>query len=372
MTQTPRDHRFDPHRSEQFGNRLEDLFNQMGLALMLGIGRQTGLLAVLARLPSATSQEIAHAAGLNERYVREWLSCLAAAEVVEYAPEDCTFALPTEHAVWLSSGQTGFSPDRATPDAELLAEAFASLMAVQPQVAACFQRGGGVPYSAYTRFHQLMAQERNAFFDKTLLSALLPLIPGWDRALDAGVRVADFGCGSGHVLLLLAQHFPRSRFTGYDISPPDIERAQVAAAELGLENVQFFLADVAGLAEEGVHDYGLALDSIHDLAQPEKGVQAIRRSLKPGGWLLMQEFAASSRLEENLDHPIGTWLYAQSVMYCMTVSLSQGGAGLGCMWGKEQALALLAGAGFGEVQVKRVKADPYGDYFVAKILPSGS
>ena len=68
----------------------------------------------------------------------------------------------------------------------------------------------------------------------------------------------------------------------------------------------------------------------------------------------MQEFAASSRLEENLDHPLAPWLYAQSVMYCMIVSLSQGGVGLGCMWGKEE--------------IKRMGADPYSDYFLARVL----
>ncbi|MBI3959971.1 MAG: transcriptional regulator, partial [Chloroflexi bacterium] len=107
--------------------------------------------------------------------------------------------------------------------------------------------------------------------------------------------------------------------------------------------------------------------SIHDQARPEQALQAVARSLKPGGALMMQEFAASSRLEENLDHPFAPWLYAQSVMYCMTVSLSQGGAGLGCMWGKERALALLAAAGFVDVQVKRTEADLYNDYFLARV-----
>lgn len=366
MKQADRAEEFNTDRAEAFGNRLDDLLNQMGLALMLGIGRQTGLLDTLARLPPSTSDAVAEAAGLDERYVREWLSCLAAAEVLTYAPEGQAFALPAEHAVWLARSPTEFLPDKATPDLELLAEAFASLIDVQPQVAACFRTGGGVPYSAYARFHRVMAQERNAFFDNILLSALVPLLPGWGQALEDGVQVADYGCGSGHVLLLLAQRYPRSDFTGYDISPPDIERARMSAGEKGLTNVRFSLADVAGLAAAAEYDYGLAFDSIHDLAQPEKGLRAIARSLKPGGALLMQEFAAASTLEENLDHPLGPWLYAQSVMYCMTVSLSQGGAGLGCMWGKERALEMLADAGFADVNVKRTEADPYSDYFVAR------
>jgi len=212
-----------------------------------------------------------------------------------------------------------------------------------------------------------MARDRNALFDRILLSSVLPLFPDWGRAMEQGAQVADFGCGSGHVLTLLAQVYPASDFTGYDISPPDIKRAQAEASRMGLVNVRYHLADVSGLAVEGIYDYALAFDSIHDLARPEQALQVIARSLKPGGVLLMQEFAASSRLEENLDHPLGPWLYAQSVMYCVTVSLSQGGAGLGCMWGKERALALLAEAGFAEVAVRRTEADPYSDYFVVSV-----
>lgn len=358
---------FDAQRTEAFHNRMEELLNQMGLVLMLGVGRQTGLLDVLAELPPASSTEIAQAAGLDERYVREWLSSLTCAEVLDYAPETATFVLPAEHAVWLVGDSSGFAPGSGFPGADLLAEMFGILSEVQPLVTDCFRNGGGVPYSAYGRFHELMMRDRNASFDRILLPFVLPLFPGWGKAMEQGVQVADFGCGSGHVLHLLAQAYPRSDFTGYDIFPADIDRAQAAASRLGLVNVRFHRADVARLELAGQYDYALAFDSIHDLAQPEQTLRVIARSLKPGGILVMQEFAASSRLEENLDHPLGSWLYAQSVLYCMTVSLSQGGAGLGCMWGKERALALLAEAGFESVAVRRTEADPYSDYFVAQV-----
>lgn len=369
MSQPKLANNFDPTRAEAFNNRMDELLNQMVLALMLEIGHKTGLLNVLAELPPATGGEIARAAGLDERYVGEWLNCLACADVLEYKPEADAFALPAEHAVWLARNRPGFAPGSGFPGADLLAETFAILSEVQPLVTDCFRRGGGVPYSAYGRFHELMVRDRNAFFDRILLSSVLPLFPGWGKALEKGVQVADFGCGSGHVLHLLAAAYPNSDFTGYDISPPDIDRAQVAASRLGLVNVHFHLADVAGLDVAGVYDFGLAFDAVHDLARPETGLRAIARALKPGGVLLMQEFAASSRLEENLDHPLGPWLYAQSVLYCMTVSLSQGGAGLGCMWGKERALKMLAGAGFDPVLVRRTEADPYSDYFEARLLP---
>lgn len=351
---------FDNRRAELFGQRMEELFNQIGLAFMLEIGQSTGLLESLAGLPPSTSAQIAQAAGLNERYVREWLFCLAAAEVVDYQSEGATFHLPQEHGVWLSS--TGEQPNIALEMGVL-----ESFQRVAPQVAACFRQGGGVPYSRHTHFHQMMGRSRGAFFEAALLAHLLPLLPGAAEALEAGARLADFGCGNGRVLTLLAQRFPHSTFYGYDISPEYIAQARDAASRLRLGNVLFHLADFGQTDVRKAFDFALAFDSIHDLARPAEGLQAIVRALKPDGRLLMQEFAASSRLEENLDHPIGTWLYAQSVMYCMTVSLSQGGAGLGCMWGRERALELLAEVGFAEVLVKRSEADPYSDYFVARV-----
>ena len=59
--------------------------------------------------------------------------------------------------------------------------------------------------------------------------------------------------------------------------------------------------------------------------------------------------AASSRLAENLDHPLGPFLYTVSCMHCMTVSLADGGMGLGTMWGEQTARTMLAEAGFTSV-----------------------
>lgn len=79
----------------------------------------------------------------------------------------------------------------------------------------------------------------------------------------------------------------------------------------------------------------------------------------------MVDIAASSRPEENLDHPLGPFLYTASCMHCMTVSLAQGGAGLGAMWGEQKARELLAEAGFSPVEVKRIEGDLLNSYYVA-------
>ncbi len=52
-------------------------------------------------------------------------------------------------------------------------------------------------------------------------------------------------------------------------------------------------------------------------------------------------------------------------MHCTTVSLALGGAGLGAMWGEQQARAMLVEAGFGTVVVKRIEDDFFNAYYVA-------
>ena len=77
------------------------------------------------------------------------------------------------------------------------------------------------------------------------------------------------------------------------------------------------------------------------------------------------DIAAASDVHENVDLPLAPFLYTVSCMHCMTVSLAQGGAGLGAMWGEQTAHAMLAEAGFTQVEVKRIEDDPFNAYYVA-------
>jgi hypothetical protein len=91
----------------------------------------------------------------------------------------------------------------------------------------------------------------------------------------------------------------------------------------------------------------------------------VAEALKPGGVFLMQDIAASSRLEANRDHPLGTFLYTISCFHCMSVALVNGGAGLGAVWGKELALTMLREAGFGQVRVEQLPHDIINYYYIA-------
>jgi SAM-dependent methyltransferase len=169
------------------------------------------------------------------------------------------------------------------------------------------------------------------------------------------------------VINLMAQAFPNSRFVGYDFQPGGIAAARASAEALGLGNVRFEVRDATALDEPGTHDFIITFDVIHDLAQPLRVLGAIREALRPGGTYLMVDIAASSNLEENLDHPIAPALYTVSLFHCMTVSLAQGGPGLGTMWGEQAARRLLAEAGFDRVEVQRVPGDFMNNYYLARM-----
>jgi hypothetical protein len=109
-----------------------------------------------------------------------------------------------------------------------------------------------------------------------------------------------------------------------------------------------------------------AFDAIHDQAQPRRVLRAISEALAADGVFLMQDIRASSHVHENLDHPIGAYLYTVSCLHCMTVSLAAGGEGLGAAWGEEKALELLAEAGFSSVEVRQLPHDIINNYYIAK------
>ena len=350
---------FDHARAEAFGERMVGVLNDACLALMTSIGHQTGLFDTMAGLPPATSEAIAAAAGLRERYVREWLGAMATGRIVDYDAATRTFTLPAEHAAFLTRAA---GPENLAIPMQYVA----MLGSVEGAVAQCFRTGGGVAYAAYTEFHRLMAEDSAAVHDRVLVDSILPLVPELPERLRTGIDVADVGCGSGHAVNLLAQAFPASRFTGYDFSDEAIAAARREADDLGLANAGFELRDVTELGVHGGYDLVTAFDAVHDQAQPARVLASVHEALRPGGVFLMVDIRASSRLEDNLDHPVGPFLYTVSTMHCMTVSLALGGVGLGTVWGRQLAVEMLGAARFDSVEVAQIDEDVFNDYYIAR------
>jgi 2-polyprenyl-3-methyl-5-hydroxy-6-metoxy-1,4-benzoquinol methylase len=343
------------HR-EEFASRALQIFNDGMLALLISLGHQLRLFDTMAGLEPATCEQIAQSAELDGRYVREWLGGMTVGGIIEYQSDAKTYELPREHAACLTRAA-------GADNIASLAQYTALFGELEQQVLECFRHGGGVPYSAMPRFQTLQAEESAQLHDAFLIDVTLPQIGNLVDRLRSGIAVLDVGCGHGHAANLIANAYPASRVTGIDISEQGIAAARTAAAGLRLDNVTFEVRD-GGSVEPGSYDLVTAFDVVHDLPQPAETLAAIRVALNPGGVFLMVDIAASSHLHENLEHPLAPALYTSSIFHCMTVSLAQGGAGLGAMWGEQQALHLLAGAGFAEPQIKRVEGDFLNAYYI--------
>ena len=345
-----------------FVDRLTDLSNSASLALMVSVGHRTGLFDTMPKLPPATSAEIADNAGLDERYVREWLGSMATGRIVDLDPHTMTFALPADGSACLT--RAAGPPTRA-----VALQLIAMFGSVEDRVVECFQHGGGVPYSAFPRFQAICAEISWAALDASLIQDVLPIVPGLIERLRNGIEVADVGCGCGHTLNIMAEAFPASRFLGWDVSAAGLSAARAEAERMQLPNVRFEERDVAVLEDKDRFDFIATFDAVHDQARPDVVLQAIARALRADGAYLCVEIGASSTLADNLEIPWAPGMYTASCMHCMTVSLAAGGMGLGAMWGEELARGMLADAGFGLVEVKRLPQDPINNYFSASKIP---
>lgn len=308
---------------------------------LLAIADRTGLSAYMGRHPSGTAAEIAHGAQLDERYVREILSGLAAAGVVDYEASTLTFTLPPEHAIYISNEESPLFKGGWL-------DWVPAMLGQIDGVAHATVHGGGVPADAFGREMIRGTDRGNGPAQRAfLVDEWLAAVPGLGGRLERGIRVADVGCGSGNAAMLIAEAYPNSDVVGYDISDEAIEIALRRAGQL--PNVDFQVLGVEHLPLDPGFDMIITLDVIHDLADPLTGLMRIREALRPEGIYFVEEPNASSRLERNLDD-VGAFQYGGSVLFCMTQSLAEGGAGLGTAWGREDMEALMTEAGFGSMQ----------------------
>jgi 2-polyprenyl-3-methyl-5-hydroxy-6-metoxy-1,4-benzoquinol methylase len=249
----------------------------------------------------------------------------------------------------------------------VFAQYIGGLGGVEDHVVKCFYEGGGVPYEKFPRFHEVMEEDSGQSVMSSLETHILPLVPGLTERLEAGIRVLDAGCGRGRIIHRLATLYPNSRFTGMDLSEDAVGVARQRAR--GLDNLEYIARDLSDFdvtAPERAFDLITTFDAIHDQGKPLNVLKGIHRALADDGVYLMQDISGTSHVHKDADHPLGTLLYTVSTMHCMTVSLAQGGEGLGAMWGEEKTREYLQRAGFRSIETNKLAHDVQNNWYVVR------
>lgn len=351
---------FDRSRAAALARQVGSNFGAaLGVALAF-IGDRLGLFKLLSAGEPMTSAQIAQRAGLNERYVREWAATMAAAGYIDYRPADATFRMTAEQAMVLAREDNTF----------FTAGAFQYAVACYRQIGKlteAFRNGGGVPFADFgPDIVEAIERLFHCGYEAWVADQWIPARPDLKAKLDAGAEVAEVGCGAGQCIVPVARAFPNSRFIGFDVDAGSIKRARTKAehARLGVDRLAFEQVAAERIPYVDRFDLVMAFNCIHDMANPRGALAGIRRALRPDGMLMWSEAEASDRLEENLT-PAGCAMYAASTMHCMTVSLAQGGEGLGAVIGKSLARELANEAGFSSFELLPVK-NPFHQVFVAQ------
>jgi SAM-dependent methyltransferase len=354
-----------------FAQRMTDILNYGALNLAMGIGYKNRIFDVLEDLNKpATMLEIAAASDLNHRYLREWLGIMVTGRIIDLAKTadgENTYFLPLEHAAFLTRKSGSNNLGVYTQEIPLLTSC--AMEAVNNG----FQTGGGIPFSQYPDFQQFMGELADAKHRQVLIADFLPSIENGKllERLKEGIRVCDLGCGEGVALNLMAKAFPKSTFIGIDNYEAAICEARTEAREMGLSNVVYEIIDAAAVYDNKdfyrKFDYVCAFDAIHDQSHPLDVLKGVRYILAPGGMFSMIDIKAFSNHADNLDHPMGAFLYTVSLMHCMPVGLNDNGTGLGMMWGREQAEEMLKEAGFEHIEVIEMENDSFNLHYLCKV-----
>ena len=320
------------------------------------IGDRLGIFKLMAAGEPMTSRQIAERSGLDERYIREWASTMAAAGYVGYNPTSATFQMNSEQAMVLAQEDNTFFTGGAFQYAVACYRQIDKLMDA-------FRNGGGVPFADFgPEIVGAIDRLFHAGYEAWVADQWIPAVPDLKAKLDVGGEVAEVGCGAGQCIVPVAAAYPNSRFTGYDVDAASIELARAKAVRAGVaDRLVFEQIAAEKIPSADRFDLIMAFNCIHDMAHPRAALAGIRRALKPGGVFLWSEAHAADQLEDNFT-PVGRTMYGASTMHCMTVSLAQGGEGLGSVIGQKLARELVQEAGFSDFQLLPVK-NPYHQIF---------
>jgi 2-polyprenyl-3-methyl-5-hydroxy-6-metoxy-1,4-benzoquinol methylase len=342
---------------ELLGKGLVD-FGATFHAALICIGDKLGLYKGLAEGGQQTSAELAQRTGTTERYVREWLCSQAAGGYVSYDAATGRFYLTDEQAFVLADENSpAFLPGAfqvalgATQAKDLLEERFRS--------------GKGMGWHEH---HTSVFVGTERFFRPgyaaNLVAAWIPSLQDVDAKLKAGARVADVGCGLGASTVLMAKHYPKSEFFGFDYHDKSIETAKQRAKDAGVGDRIKFDTAMAKSYPGKDYDFVTFFDCLHDMGDPAGASAHVFSTLKKDGtWMIVEPFAGD-KIEDNLN-PVGRAFYGASTLLCTPASLSQEvGLALGAQAGEKRLREVVTSGGF--TRFRRATQTPFNMVFEAR------
>ena len=323
MSDTPRP--IDPERLGETAKHVFGLLNGAVTSALVYLGDELGLYRSLAEHGPTDSEGLASAAGLDERWVREWLHNQAAARLIEH--RDGRFSLtPEAVAVLADENHPAFG-----------AGMFSQLptqLAVAERLRESFKTGRGLPYDAFGPEGARGVERGFApWVNHFLVPVGIGAIEGLREKLEDGANAVDVGCGGGAAILKLAEAFPKSEFHGYEISEHALARADQNCEKADASNVQFHDARTNPLPDDGRFDLVLSFDCLHDMAHPERVSAQVRKAIDRDGVWTIPDVKAHPTFAENAErNPMASLMYGFSVLTCMSSALSEpDGAGLGTL-----------------------------------------
>ena len=345
----------DQAKLEAFAMRAVGDLTAAYTGVMVSLGAKLGLYKAMAGAGPLSAKEVAKRAGCAERYVREWLNAQAAGGYLGYHAGSDTYELSPEQAMVLADED---SPAYIPPAWNVPA----AMWFDEPKALEAFRSGRGVAWGEHdARMSCGVAAFYRNGYRASLVSQWLPALDGVVAQLEAGVAVADVGCGHGHSTLLMAQAFANSRFFGFDTHAASIDEARRNAAAAGVaQRAQFAVARASDYPDQR---YGLIcfFDTLHDLGDPVAAARHAAEVLAPGGTVMLVEPFAHDRVEDNLS-PVGQLYYAGSTLICCAHATSEGGElVLGAQAGQARLAEVFRKAGF--THFRRAAETPFNLIF---------
>ena len=358
MTTTHKTVDIDVEKLNEFVFRaVDEVGATLGAALVV-MGDKLGLYRALAGVGSLTPVELARRTGVSERYVREWLNAQAAGGYVEYDPVGGGYTLPPEQTVALTDEQSpAYLPG--------FFQIALGTVIDSPRITEAARSGEGVGWHEHN--HDVFEGCERFFrpgYNAALVPEWLPALDGVVAKLEAGIKVADIGCGHGSSTILMAQAFPNSTFVGSDYHEGSIETARARADDAGVTDRVSFETAAAGTDQGDGYELVTMFDCLHDMGDPVGAARQVHRMLSPDGTWLIVEPMAGDRVEDNLN-PIGRAFYGFSTFLCTPASLSQDvGLALGAQAGEARIGDVVAAGGF--TRFRRAAETPFNLVFEAR------